>query len=288
MPCSPASCSSIGAATACAASSDDAPGIVRRDAHRRRRDLRIARDRQQPNREQTEQRDDDRDHGAEDRTPDEEVARLRSSGRRAGGRFRAVRRRGTGFTTRPGATFCVPSTTTRSPGRQSRVDDPERAAPRPGLHVARDDGVARRRRRTRIAARVPALPRAAERRAPGARESLEAHAHELPGKQSAVGVRELRAELLGAARRVERRRDEVEPARARQQRAVGKHHAHRESCCRDGSARRRADRAPTSPTAATTDGTSRRPDRARRSSSAGRRVRSRARRAPAARDRPVR
>ena len=160
------SCSSIGAATACAASSDDGAREIRRDAHRRRRDLRIARDRQQPNREQAEQRDDDRDHGAEDRAPDEEVARSPRSSRTARAarrRTRATRRRW--HRTRPGATFCIPSTTTRSPGGQSLVDDPERAAPRTGLRRRAPRPCRRGRRRRRTGVPCPAAPRAAERRA---------------------------------------------------------------------------------------------------------------------------
>src|SRR5262249_52986688 len=87
--------------------------IVRLNAHRRRRDLRIPRHRQQVDREQSEQRDDDRDHGAEDRAPDEEVARLAHFA--AAADF-VLSTSATGFTTRPGPTFCVPSTITRSPG----------------------------------------------------------------------------------------------------------------------------------------------------------------------------
>ena len=262
-------------------------GEVRRDANRGRRDLRIARDRQEPNREQSEQCDDDRDHGAEDRAPDEEVARLlRRDGRTAGLQIpfvaaflRAAPRiaradicldhrarpagtvvlsmSGTGFTTRPGATFCMPSTTTRSPADQPLVDDPEGAAPRACLHVARDDGVTRTHDVDELSAQ--ALLHGALRNGERAlaREAFESHAHELSWQQAPVGVGERCAKLLGAARRIERRRDEVESSRARQQRPVGQDHAHRETAARPDQRAGARVGSPTSPAAATTDGTSR-------------------------------
>ena len=107
-------------------------GEGRLDRHRRRGDLRVARDRQQPDGEHAQQRDDDADDDGQDRAADEEVAdfAIRPAGRGpcgtahfvpptfavSSGAAATLSASGTGCTGRPAATFCTPSTTTRSPG----------------------------------------------------------------------------------------------------------------------------------------------------------------------------
>ena len=232
-------------------------GIVRRDAHRRRRDLRIARDRQQLNREQAEQRDDDRDHRAEDRPPDEEVLdlvlsrpavdRCRAHGLPAGFGAACCRRPAPASPRAPARPSAFRRRSTRSP-----ADEPESMIQSVPLH-----GPVCTSRATTVSPGADDVhelppeslhaPRAAERRAHSLRVKPSSRTRtNCPGssrrsafanfaRNSCVPL----AESSDGATKLSR-------PDARQQRAVGQHHAHRESCCPAGSARRRADRAATS------------------------------------------
>src|SRR6185437_11842375 len=88
-------------------------------------------------------------------------------------------------------------------GDEAGVDQPEIAAPRAGLHVARDDGVARADEVHELAPEslLHRALRHGERARP--REAFEAHAHELARQQPMIRILELRPELLRPAGRVE-------------------------------------------------------------------------------------
>ena len=193
-------------------------GERRLHLHRGRRDLRIARDRQQPDREHTEQGDDDADDDREDRPPDEEIVDVvvaplgacswvvmwfprgfhvaaRSSANRGGflrARPAALSASGTGRDRPAGRGLLHPVHDHPVAGRQTLVDDPEVAAPRPGLHVAGDDRVALADHVDELAAeRLLHRPlRNGERAVAG--EAVEPDLHELAGHQEVVGVVEQR------------------------------------------------------------------------------------------------